>query len=840
VPQPLTLKTYQQDALDALRAYLALARERQNASTAFYEYTERTEEAGRSYRRVTALPDMPFVCLRVPTGGGKTLVACHALAVVADELLRSDRTVAVYLAPSTAIVEQTLAALRNPNHPYRLAVEKDLRGGVTVCSVAEALHLSPGDLASGSVIVVATLAAFRRESTEGLKVYEDNGSLMAHFAGLSEEATAGLEPVEGTGKPKTSLANLLALHRPVVISDEAHTARTELSFETLARLRPCAVVEITATPRPDSNVIFRVSAAELKAAQMIKLPVCFETHREARAALAATIDRRNTLEVLANDERQLGAKYLRPIALLQCEADVKTKADPLTPARVRQMLIENAKVPAEQIAIEVGGVAEIADWEKAHGKTLFDESCPIRFVLTVNKLREGWDCPFAYVLCSVAELGTAAAVEQVLGRVLRQPGGKWRGTRALNVAYAYVTSENFTKTANSLKDALVASGFEEWEAAQAVARLTPSAKTSATGHGVSGGAVATGDAGAAEGMPDLTPAFEMPAEAGTPAARGERCVVPVLCRRLPDGATRRLTEADFEPLDFSLANADVALSEAEFPPVAAAASSGVIDIESTIGAAVRTERTGVAYFTALQRQLQLLFPGNFETADDVARYLDYAIPHKSIPQSESLPYLKRLVEHLVGVRNFQIADLDRERVRLKEAAGKKMNGLRKAARDARFQEVVFGADAALSVGGDTAFTFDPDVYPAKTLYAGARKFRKHYYATVGKMNGEETDCAALLDELPRVSYWLRNLEANRAASFWFPTATDYTYPDFIAVLDDGRVAAIEYKGGNLLTTDDTKEKESVGNLWAEASGGSCVYLLVGATDYAARLQQLAG
>lgn len=97
-----------------------------------------------------------------------------------------------------------------------------------------------------------------------------------------------------------------------------------------------------------------------------------------------------------------------------------------------------------------------------------------------------------------------------------------------------------------------------------------------------------------------------------------------------------------------------------------------------------------------------------------------------------------------------------------------------------------------------------------------------------------------LDELSQVDFWIRNLEANRLGAFWFPTATDYTYPDFVAVLTDGRVVAIEYKGGNLLTNDDTKEKEAIGELWAASSGGTCVYLMVGVSDYSARLHQLAG
>lgn len=54
----------------------------------------------------------------------------------------------------------------------------------------------------------------------------------------------------------------------------------------------------------------------------------------------------------------------------------------------------------------------------------------------MDKLREGWDCPFAYVLCSVSNLSSTTAVEQILGRVLRQPYARLKAHDELNLAYA--------------------------------------------------------------------------------------------------------------------------------------------------------------------------------------------------------------------------------------------------------------------------------------------------------------------------------------------------------------------------------------------------------------------
>ena len=129
-------------------------------------------------------------------------------------------------------------------------------------------------------------------------------------------------------------------------------------------------------------------------------------------------------------------------------------------------------------------------------------------------------------------------------------------------------------------------------------------------------------------------------------------------------------------------------------------------------------------------------------------------------------------------------------------------------------------------------------YPASVLHDGPYQFQKHYYRVVGAMNGEETLCAQVIDSSPKVKYWVRNLERQPQFSFWLQTATDRFYPDFLVLLEDGRILAVEYKGAHLLTTDDTKEKRQIGDLWAARSNGRCLFLLLSEADYQTRLQSL--
>ncbi len=132
------------------------------------------------------MADIPYVCLRLPTGGGKTLLACHTIAIANKEYLKEDHSLVLWLVPSNAIKEQTLKALRDRNHFYRQALDSTVER-VEVMDLSEALYLQHGVLLGSTVIIVATLQAFRVEDKEGRKVYEDNGSLLTHFQNLPQE-----------------------------------------------------------------------------------------------------------------------------------------------------------------------------------------------------------------------------------------------------------------------------------------------------------------------------------------------------------------------------------------------------------------------------------------------------------------------------------------------------------------------------------------------------------------------------------------------------------------------------------------------------------------------------
>jgi len=287
----LQLKGYQERCLEDLEAYLRRVNQC-GANEAFYNRT------GRPYIPVEQLPELPYVCLRIPTGGGKTLMACHALGAATKIYLQTDHALCLWLVPSNTIRDQTLKALRDRQHHYRQAIDSTFAGDVRVMDLAEALYIQRGVLEGETVIIVSTLQALRVQDTEGRKIYEAAGALKSMFDGLEPSLRAKLECYEN-GEVIPSLANVLKLWRPLVIMDEAHNARTELSFDTLARIGPSCILEFTATPetthKPEhghfaSNVLCHVSAWELKSEDMVKLPVRLRTRPDWKEVLADAVN----------------------------------------------------------------------------------------------------------------------------------------------------------------------------------------------------------------------------------------------------------------------------------------------------------------------------------------------------------------------------------------------------------------------------------------------------------------------------------------------------------------------------------------------------------------------
>ena len=441
-------KAYQKKVIADLVRYLELLNETRDSGVAFYHFWhEKSAPSLGIYQDI--LPGVPNLCFKVPTGGGKTFIACNSVRPIFDALPVTKTKAVVWLVPSDAILTQTVKALKDVRHPYRQKIDVDFGGRVEVYTKEELLNgqnFNPTAVTEQLSIMVLSYDSFRGRGKEGLKAYQENSNL-ANFAKVLGKPENPIEKAD-----ESALFQIINQLSPLVIVDESHHARSELSIEMLANFNPCFVLDLTATPKKDSNIISYVDAVQLKNENMVKLPVIVYNRDSQTEVLTDAIDLRNKLEEIAVAEQKKTGRYIRPIALFQ--AQPKGKEDATTFEKLREKLVD-AEIPAEQIAIRTADVNELKNVE------LMSPDCPVRYIITVNALKEGWDCPFAYILASLANKTSQVDVEQILGRILRLPHTVQHGQPALNMSYVLTSSNDFDETVRRIIRGLNSAGFSD-------------------------------------------------------------------------------------------------------------------------------------------------------------------------------------------------------------------------------------------------------------------------------------------------------------------------------------------------------------------------------------------
>lgn len=291
-----------------------------------------------------------------------------------------------------------------------------------------------------------SFASLRARKKEDRKVYQENGQLEA-FVGQYKNSEHILNDVDDT-----ALINVLRSLNPVLVVDESHNAESDLSVDMLKNLNPSFILDLTATPKKNSNIISFVPAIQLKKENMVKLPVIVYNNHDKTEVINNALHLQRKLEILAKKQEKNGGKYIRPIVLFQ--AQPKTKTDNVTFTQLKSQLLKLG-IPENQIKIKTANVDELK------GIDLMSRNCEVRYIITINALKEGWDCPFAYILATLANKSSAVDVEQILGRVLRQPYVQKHQSYQLNLSYVLTASVKFNETLNSIVEGLKASGFSE-------------------------------------------------------------------------------------------------------------------------------------------------------------------------------------------------------------------------------------------------------------------------------------------------------------------------------------------------------------------------------------------
>lgn len=630
-------------------------------------------------------------------------------------------------------------------------------------------------------------------------------------------------------------------------------------------------------------MLYHVSAQELKTEQMIKLPIVLAEHPQGwRECLRDAVLTRDRLELTAQKEPD----YVRPIVLVQAEP----KGGEAVVDVVRQHLIDQERVPENQIAVATGAQKDL------DGIDIFDPNCPIRYVITVEALKEGWDCSFAYVLASLQSVNSSKDVEQLLGRVLRMPYAKNRTQEALNRAYAHIVAENFAQAAATLKDRMVQNmGFERLETASLIVPLQASLPLmggvggpAPTGAGGSAAAPSIPDASielpqvpdtkhwpeevkqvvrivettqgatalvSGNASPDVLTQAETFISQAMPAKAREKVKVQfdehrAVRRALHAPAQLGLTFAPIPQLCLDLGGH---LEVVERETLTSLGDWDLLDqpvqlegfciLETVNSFEIDFNGERVKYRHIDAQQLQLNEVQSHISEQDLIRWLDGEVRQADISQPQLQAYLVKLLRHLTADKGNTLTALVRARFQLAQAVEREIARLRSIAMARGFQLRLDDMAAAPETNmAHHSFRFVSGQYPARQCYRGSYEFKKHFYAdihdlrekTPGGEMSEEFRCAQAIDAHPKVKQWVRNIERQPKFSFWLPTATDYFYPDFVAELEDGRLLAVEYKGEPYKTNDDSREKSQVGHQWEKSSGGRCLFLFAVKRDDAGR------
>ncbi|MCV0370397.1 DEAD/DEAH box helicase family protein [Filomicrobium sp.] len=422
---------------------------------------------------------VPNAVLKVPTGGGKTWLAVSAVSRVMGRYLDRNTGFVLWIVPNEAIYTQTLKHLKDRQHPYRQALDRAAAGRVKIMEKTD--RLDARDVETNLCVMLLMLQSANRETQDSLKMFQDRGDVHGFFPPEGEQQahqaaidrTPNLSAYTGMfPMVKDSLGNALRIIRPVVVMDEGHRAISDLAFGTLYGFNPCFVLELTATPQDVqprggrnpregryANVLVEVTGRELDREGMIKMPLNLDPRQgnDWKATLNAALAKLNALDAEARQLRADTGRYIRPIMLIQVE---RTGADQRESGHIHAEDVKDWLLTAgfdqAEIAIKTAQQNDLNDPEN---QDLLSPTNRVRAIITKQALQEGWDCPFAYVLCSLAASANLKAMTQLVGRILRQPGALKTDVEALDECHVITHHADTATVVGAIKDGLEQDGL---------------------------------------------------------------------------------------------------------------------------------------------------------------------------------------------------------------------------------------------------------------------------------------------------------------------------------------------------------------------------------------------
>ena len=854
----MELKPYQQRVIDDLDGYLDLFQHIGDPAKTFNTFWERkagpydplSNKGMRPYQR--NISDAVHLCVKVPTAGGKTFIAVNALKTIFDHYSPGTPKAVVWLVPWSNLLQQTVRNLSDPDHPYRQKLNQLFRNRVEVYQKDQLLMgagFNPTSVQEQLSIIVMSFASLRARRKEDRKVFQENGQL-AGFRSLYDDTTSLKE-----GTDDTALINVIRHLNPVVVVDESHNAESELSVDMLRDVNPSFILDLTATPKQNSNIISMVPALELKKEHMVKLPVIVYNQHDRSEVIANALHLRQRLQLIADEEARQGGRAIRPIVLFQ--AQPRTGEENVTFDKVKSTLMK-AGVPEAEIKIKT------ADKDELKGIDLMAPDCPVKYIITINALKEGWDCPFAYILASLADKSSAVDVEQILGRVLRQPYVMRHTNPMLNMSYVLTASAKFHETLNSIVAGLQQSGFSDKDY-RAVDNMSSAekekAKLKAVQTLIDGPATEEADdldlkpitfdpqAVAPATTPDLKKIEEealaknaelekeIEEAAGSEEdtilhAMGDQVyrypmrsdvaemvkgiVLPRFVFQIPpiglfDQGENGWIELSQEPLlkNFKLAEQDLKIDWDNID-----SELYMVDLEGVAGGEMtprfkkilqnEVRDPIVEYITAKPKEEQA-----HHVADQIVIRLGEMWP---IPQPDIKGYVTRLFELFSAE---QLRDVLARPKAYADRIKQKIQSLANTYAEKRFHELL----QIGKVRTEPMWRFQERIVPGQL----GKPISNSLYDREGSMNGFEETAISELGALPNIACWHRNIV--KGQGFSINGFSNNHYPDFILLTKSGKTIVIETKGDDR-DNSDSAAKARLGKIWQDQAGPNFRYFMV--------------
>lgn len=851
----MELKPYQQQVINDLALFLENIQETKDVKEAFHDFWTKHPRTPLQPFPSTAIepyknnvPRVPHICVKVPTAGGKTFIACNAIKTIFDAFDYDRSKAVVWLVPSITILEQTIKNLKDPSHPYRQKINSHFGNKVEVFDKETLLQGSGFNATTVKEqlnIMVFSFDSLRAKNKEDRKVFQENGNLQSfeNLLGKNTEITLGA---------------VIKYLNPLVVVDESHNAESDLSVEMLKEVNPCFILDLTATPRKNSNIISFIDALELKKENMVKLPVIVYNHQDKTEVINSALQLQKRLELQAIEEEKKGGKYIRPIVLFQAQPKngkdfLNEEEEKSNVQKLKEKLIE-LKIPVEQIKIKTANINEIK------GIELMSKDCEVRYIITINALKEGWDCPFAYILASLADKSSAVDVEQILGRVLRQPYVMKHNFPLLNLSYVLTASSKFLDTLDNIVKGLNKAGFSDKDYKLADPAMLEGAKKQDPLQQLTVFPTTTERTESEDITSDIdSTRIVLPTETATPndtISEIERTAIqqtealektvsemeatnapalpneiqrlvktygikevfkdeaakinlPQFFLKIPANDLFRQKEEEIALEKENLLEG-FALSKADTNIAFNSVTSELYKVDLD-----ETKKEHTPTFVRLDGEVKesvmayILDPARKDSRvkNFTKRLMDIIGNMFPIPDKEIEKYINRILEDFT---DEQFGDLAANEYTYKDKIKQKIKDLSEVFAEKKFKEFLDTDKVFIK----PVFALPNSISPGDT----AKDITKSLYEKEGKMNDFEAKVINEIANMQNIAFWTRNIERKGFRINGFVNH----YPDFIIQTKSSKTILLETKGDHL----DAEQKIRLGNLWASKAGNNYRYFMV--------------